>query len=126
MAYPWPSFSTILFQQAERPLAGSDTGWKRTPKRDRSANLGSATDSIVTLAIGSATRSWEAHFEPDRFDALEALVGSTDTLTDWEAPVPDSRAAYLESIEKVADVAVLCTDNVTRRKLRAKVTFISQ
>lgn len=126
MAYPWSGFASIVFTATEQPILGTDTGWKRKPVRDRNPNLGSAIDSIVTLAIGSAERSWEAHFEPERLAALEALMGSTDTLTDWISPQPDSRAAYLELVDPGQSVAMICTDGSTRRKIRAKLMFVSQ
>lgn len=125
--YPWASFGNIMWERTERPLYRTDTDWKITPVRDQSVNLGSSSDSIVTLGIGSRVRSWEMYLTPARLAAHQALIGTTDTMTDWDRPTPDSRSAYLANVEPLdRDVAVVCGDGTTLRKIRARITFITQ
>lgn len=129
MAYPQASFGDFVFRTEERPITGTDSRWRRQPRRDRNANLGTAADSVVTLALGSAERSYEAYFEPDRFAALEALIGVTDEFTDWDRPTPGTGNAYLDNVEAIREVASIYTvseTDRTRRKIRAKVSLLSQ
>jgi hypothetical protein len=126
MGYPFAGFGGFIFHEDERAISETDSRWVREPKRDRSSPLGSARDTIVTLALGSADREFEILFEPTRFAAFEALVGTTDTFTDWTRPTPDSRSAYLARAQHLTDVSVVCADNSTRRKVRARVSLISQ
>lgn len=128
MSYPWPSFSTdFLFQRDEQPIFGTDTGWARAPSYSRSRPLGSATDSIVVLAIGSAIRSFECYLSPDRFDTLEGYINTSASFTDWERPTPDSRDAFLLQITPLdPDVRVVCSDGVTRKRIRTRVDLVSQ
>lgn len=126
MAYPWPGFSTFLFEREEGPKLGSDTLWKRRTKRDQSANLGSSADSIVVLAAGSATREFELYLSPTRLSQLEALVSRTAEFCDWTRPAPDARQAFLAEIEPVEEVAVTCDDGTTQRKIRTRILLISQ
>ena len=129
MAYPFPGFGSFVFQREEWPIDGTDSGWRRSPVRDRTRNLGSAIDSIVTLAVGSAERSWEAHLEPARLAALEELISSTEDFVDWNRPTPEQRRAYLENVEPIRNVAArefVSDDNPTRRKTRVRISIISQ
>lgn len=127
MAYPWPSFEDFLFTREEQPIFGSDTGWQRDPSYARSRPLGSNIDSIVTLAIGSAIRSWECYLSPSRFTVLEALVNYSGTLTDWANPTPDSRGAFLLRVTPIDQyVSVTCSDGTTQQRVRTRVEFISQ
>jgi fructose-1,6-bisphosphatase/inositol monophosphatase family enzyme len=126
MAYPWAGFGAFLFQREEWPLPDTDTGWNRSPSINRSRPLGSATDDIVALAIGSAERSFECHLSPSRYAALEALVNTTNSFTDWSRPIPDSRSAYLAKVTQLAWVAALCSDGSTERKIRARIELVSQ
>jgi hypothetical protein len=128
VAYPWAGFGTFQFSRDEQPIFGSDTGWARPqPSYSQSRPLGSATDSIVTLAMGSAVRSYEVYLTPTRFTALEALVNTRGLHTDWNRPTPDSRQAFLASlIPQDQNVMVVCDDGVTRRRIRAVVELISQ
>lgn len=126
MAYPWPGFGSILFARDEIPIFGTDMGWQRLPSIDRARPLGSATDSIVTTAAGSATRSFEVYLSPTRLAALEALVNTTATFTDWGRPTPDSRSAFLFTLLNLERLAVKCHDGVTRQRFRVRVELISQ
>lgn len=128
MSYPWPSFgAAFLFERSEQPLYGSDLGWNsQSPTIDRRRPLGSATDSIVTLAVGSAERTFEVYLTPTRARVLEALVTTTAVLTDWEKPDPDSRAAYLLSVVRLELLKSVCFDGVTLARWRCALHFISQ
>ncbi|KKN05740.1 hypothetical protein LCGC14_1084330 [marine sediment metagenome] len=124
--FPWPGFSSILFTRDEIPIFGTDMGWQRLPSIDRTRALGSATDSIVTTAAGSATRSFEIYLSPTRLAALEALVNTTGTFTDWERPTPDSRSAFLRALLNLERLTVKCNDGTTRQRFRVRVELISQ
>ena len=130
MSYPFAGFSTLLWTREEMPLPGTDVGWVRTPSYSRVRPLGSARDSIVTLAVGSAERSWELYLTPTRLTAHEAVVNSTATLVDWDRPVPDQRSAFLTRVEPLEFVAVACRDEGalpgTARRIRTRLTFVSQ
>jgi fructose-1,6-bisphosphatase/inositol monophosphatase family enzyme len=126
MGYPWAGFSSFLFTRDEIPIFGTDMGWQRLPSIDRARPLGSATDSIVTTAAGSATRAFELYLDPTRLAALEALVNTTGTFTDWERPTPDTRSAFLRALLNLERLAVKCHDGVTRQRFRVRVELISQ
>ena len=126
MAFPFAGFSSFLFTREEIPIFGTDLGWQRLPSIDRTRPLGSATDSIVTTAAGSATRAFELYLDPTRLAALEALVNTTATFTDWERPTPDSRSAFLSTLLNLQRLAVKCHDGVTRQRFRVRVELISQ
>lgn len=129
MAYPFASFGSFLFKRTERPLPESDTRWKREqPSRDQTRPLGSNKDSIVTLALGSATRSYECLFSRDRFDAFVLLVNTTAAFTDWDRPTPGTCSAYLAAVYPVGSVAVSCVDEADKiqTRIRTRVELISQ
>lgn len=130
MSYPFAGFGTVLFSREEMPLPDTDVGWVRSPTYSRVRPLGSARDSILTLAIGSAERSWELYLTPARLAALEALLNSTATLVDWDRPVPDQRRSFLTGVEPQEFVAVACRDDAsspgTSRRIRTKLTWVSQ
>ena len=126
MTYPWAGFGAFVFQREEWPLIGTDNGWNRSPSISRSRPLGSATDDIVALAIGSAERSFECLLTPARFASLEALVNTIGTLVDWSRPTPDSRSAYLAKVSQMGWVAAICEDGQTRRKIRTRLELVSQ
>jgi len=126
MSYPFAGFGAFLFQREEWPIHGTDGGWNRSPSINRSRPLGSATDDIVALAIGSAERSFECYLTPARYASLEALVNTTGTFVDWARPTPDSRSSYLAKVTQAGWVAVLCEDGQTRRKIRTRLEFVSQ
>ena len=126
MAYPFAGFGSMLFPREEMPIFGTDMGWNRSPSLSRARPLGSATDSIVTLAIGSAVRTFELYLYPARFAQLQALVNTSAAFVDWERPTPDNRQAFLSKVEQVAWVASLCSDGTTEKKIRTRVELISQ
>ena len=126
MPYPWPSFGSFLFARDETPIWGSDQGWRRSPTYARRRPLGSATDSVLTLAIGSADRSFELYLSPSRLAILEALVNTSALFTDWERPTPDSRTALLSLVEPLEWLAVACTDGTTQKRVRVNVVLVSQ
>ena len=126
MAYPFAGFGSFLFRQDERPLDDSDTEWIASPTVQRSRALGTANDRLQTMSIGSLDRSFEMMFEPDRYSTIFAMINTTDTFTDWRRPAPDSRNARLANVRFIRNVGVLCSDGVTRRKVRALVSLISQ
>jgi hypothetical protein len=96
--YPWPSFGGFLFQKNEEALWESDAGWVPAPTYDRQKPLGSATDVITALSIGSLERTFEIVIAPDRYRALFTMLNSAAVLTDWERPIPDSRPAFLTEL----------------------------
>jgi len=127
MPYPWPSFGSFLFEEGEAPIFGTDIGWGRSLKLSQESPLGSATDSIVALAVGSAMREFECLLPPSRFTQLEALLNTAALFTDWERPAPDSRSAYLRAVEPInRTVVVNCPDGSTLRRVRTRVSLVSQ
>lgn len=126
MSYPFASFGTFLFTPDERSIEETDTHWGLSPARDTSRPLGSATDSIVTTAIGSSRRNYQAYLSPSRFASLQALMDTVADFTDWERPTPDHRNALLLSVSEVERVDVICSDGVTRRRIRAQISLVSQ
>jgi len=105
---------------------GSDSGWNLKPSYDRSTPLGSAKDSIVTLAIGSAERSFELYLSPARFSTLLALLNTQQTFTDWERPLPESRSVFVADVSQKEWVAVLCSDGTTQKRVRVGISLVSQ
>lgn len=128
MPYPWPSFGSFRFAKDERVVFDTDNGWLRQPSISEQRPLGSATSSIVTLAIGSARRTFECRLTPARFAALEALVNTTALFTDWDRPTPDSRQAFLRSVTPLdrSEVLVCRNDGSTPNTVRVRVELISQ
>lgn len=132
MPFPWPSFGGFRFLGVnERPIFRTDRGWNISITTSRQRPLGTATDSIVTLAIGSASRSFELYLTPARFATLQALVNTTALFTDWDRPDPDSRQAFLASVMQLDRTPVKVCDsngNPTRfpNRVRARVELISQ
>lgn len=68
----------------EGPEAGSDTGWNREISFSNNRNLGSQRDSVLQMALGSHTRSFNVFLTRARFLAFQALQGASVTFTDWE------------------------------------------
>ncbi len=126
MAYPFAGFGSFLFQQSERPITGTDTGWNREPSYSKSRPLGSSRDSIVTLAVGSPTRTWEAWLTPARYATLSAMLNTMGTLTDWERPTPNSYSAFLSGIQQLEWAAGECDDSGTRKRIRARLEWVGQ
>lgn len=128
MPYPWPSFGSFRFSREERAIFDTDEGWERQPAISQQRPLGSAIDSIVTLAIGSASRTFECRLTPARFTALEALLTTTALFTDWDRPTPDSRQAFLRAVTPLdrTDVLICRNDGSTPNTVRVRVELISQ
>lgn len=128
MPYPWPSFGGFRFLRNEQVLHVSDSGWSRNLALSQQKPLGSATDNIVTLAVGSAVRTFECYLTPSRFSTLEALVNTTALFTDWDRPTPDSRQAFLRRVNQVrrTDVRVCINNGGTPNSIRARVELVSQ
>lgn len=124
--YPWPSFGNFLFTRDESSLQRSDRGWNRTPSYARSRALGSASDNVVTMAVGSSERSFEVYLTPARLAVLAALVNTVAAFTDWERPTPDSRDALLMKVEQREWAAVRCSDGSTQKRIRTQVTLLEQ
>lgn len=128
MPFPWPSFGGFRFLGVdERPVFRTDSGWNRRISTSRQRPLGTATDSIVTLAVGSASRAFEVHLTPARLAILEALVNTTALFTDWERPNPDSRQAFLMAVTQLDRTVVkVCSDGGTPNRIRVRVELVSQ
>ena len=126
MAYPFAGFGSFLFRDSERPMVDTDTSWAVKPTIARSRPLGSATDNIRTMAIGSAERSFELRMDEDRYATLQALINTVGAFTDWTRPTPDSRQAYLANATIVAHVASISRTGKGHRKYRVRVELISQ
>lgn len=125
MGYPWPSFGGFLFQRDETVIWGTDAGWEKAPTYNRQRPLGTSSDVITTLAIGSSERTFEAVFTVERFTALEGLLNTKAVFTDWGRPLPDSRNAFLSEVVPIEDVISYFPDGVPKRKRRARLTFVS-
>lgn len=87
-----------MFRREETALPETDAGWALAPSYSRQRPLGSATDVITTLAIGSAERAFECFLTPNRFKSLEFMLNTKALFTDWEKPIPDSRMAFLSEV----------------------------
>lgn len=127
MAYPWPGFGSFLFNADERPAHDDDTDWVVNITAAKNRALGALTDSITLLSLGSKTREFSVYLTSDRLVTLQALVGQTATFCDWKRPTPDSRQAFLESVQQ--DAVVMRTSNSRglstsdqRRKVRIALT----
>lgn len=128
MSYPWASVgASFLFKRDEQPIFGTDLGWLRDPSYNRARPLGTAIDSIVTLAIGSSVRQFECYLSPTRYTQLEALQNTADSFTDWDRPTPNSQQAFLARISALdRDVVVTCSDGSTQKRIRTLVELVSQ
>ncbi len=129
MSYPWPSFGGFHFQKNERPIPKSDSGWNVVLSVTEQRPLGTATSSIVVMAVGSQRRRFECYLSPNRFATLQALLNTTAAFTDWDRPTPNSRQAFLRSVVQLDRTPVLesrCPDGVTPNSVRARVELVSQ
>ena len=125
--FPWASFGTFNFQRNERPIWGSDSGWNRKPSVSQQRPLGSAIDSIVTLAVGSSVRVFECYLTPARFATFQALMNSTADFTDWDRPTPTSISAYLHAVEQVdRTIQRTCDAGTDPKTVRVRVGLVSQ
>ena len=116
-------FGGFTFTAEESPAPGADSGWLAELKLDRNSPLGSARDSIVTLAVGSATRALELYLTLARYAALRALVNTVAIFTDWEA-APDSRSAFLAGVNPVDYAGPWAGE--AANTIRVRVELISQ
>lgn len=125
--YPWPSFGGFLMKREEHIIYGTDTGWVLTPNYQRTRPLGTSTDVIITLSIGSKERSFEVNLSLARYNQLEAMVNTTALFTDWNRPIPDSRQAFLASVSPVdPEVVSYKPEGIYNRKIRTKITLVTQ
>lgn len=123
--YPWPSFGGFSFRKEEHAIYGTDAGWTNAPTYARNRPLGSDSDVITALSIGSAERTFEIILTPERFAALFNLLNTKGLFTDWERPIPDSRQAFLSELVPLANVISSDTRATAQRKRHCRVTFIS-
>ena len=129
MSYPWPSFGGFHFQRTEVPIQRSDSGWNVVLSVAEQRPLGSATSSILVMAVGSQRRRFECYMAPDRFATLQALLNTTAAFTDWDSPTPNSRQAFLRSVIQVDRTPILesrCPAGVTPNSVRVRVELVSQ
>lgn len=126
MAAPWAGFGGMQFNKEEHAIWGTDPGWNNAPKISRTSPLGSATDVMTALAIGSRDRVFEMFLTPARFEALRSLINTTGLFTDWERPIPDSRQAFLVNVESMENVISSDTHATKQRKIHTRVTLVSQ
>lgn len=124
--YPWPSLGGFLFQSSEHSIYGLDSGWSLSPSYSRQKPLGSATDVATTIAIGSRERSFELNLTVARFNALESLINTSVSFTDWNRPVPDSRNVFVaEVVPTISEQTSYIPGGIAQRKIRARVTLIT-
>lgn len=125
MPFPFAGFGGFLFRREEHSIWGTDVGWALTPAYNRTRILGSSTDVITTLSIGSAERTFELNLTPERFAALQSLLNTSGLFTDWGRPSPDSRMAFLSDVTPLEDI--ISNDHLltSQRKRRARVTLVS-
>jgi hypothetical protein len=127
-----------LFRREEQAIWETDSGWALSPNYSRQRPLGTGTDVVTTLSIGSAERSFEVMLAPDRFRALQSLINTKATFTDWRRPIPDSRMAFLTEVTPLADVVATDAKErvpeatngafstvVTQRRRRTRLTFLT-
>lgn len=127
MPYPWPSFGSFQFNASERPPIDGDTGWVVGITAQKGRALGALTDSVTVMALGSRTRNLEIYLAEDRLAELQALVGTTAAFCDWTRPTPDSRQAFLESVEQGNELIRVgnfrgLSQSDQRRKVRVSLT----
>ena len=126
MPGPWASFGGFKFKADEKPIYGTDAGWGRSPKYARQSILGSSTDVMTALSIGSAERSFEMLLTPRRFDQLEMLLNSRALFTDWRRPEPDARMSFLAELIPTESVfsSNSCQENAWQKR-RVRITIVS-
>lgn len=117
------SLGGFTFATDEQPPPEADTGWVTTLKLDRVSPLGSAKDSIVTLAVGSATRAFEVWLTLARYATLAGLVNTVVSFTDWEA-VPNTRNAFVAGVNPVDYSGPWSGE--TGNMVRVRVELVSQ
>lgn len=125
MPYPWPSFGGFVFRREEHIIWGTDVGWAESPSYSRQRPFGSETDSIISLAIGSAERQFEINLTPTRMAALRLMLNARALLTDWARPTPDSRMAFLTEITPLEEVISFSREATAARKYRVRLAFVS-
>lgn len=125
MPYPWPSYGGFRFKRDENAIWGTDNGWALAPNYNRQRPLGSASDVITTLSIGSAERTFECYLTIERFNALQGLLNTKALFTDWARPTPDSRQAFLSEVTPVEESFGIKPDGLVKRKRRVRITFVS-
>lgn len=123
--YPWPSFGGFQFTRAETAIFGTDQGWALTPSYSRSRPLGSSTDVITTLSIGSADRTFECYLTQDRFTILLSLLNTKALFTDWKRPTPDSRSAFLSEVTQIDEGYSQVYTGPAKRLIRTRIVLIS-
>lgn len=125
--YPWPSIGGFLFKREEHIIFGTDSGWISSPNYQRSRPLGTATDVIITLSIGSKERTFEVNLSLTRYNQLEAMLNTTALFTDWARPIPDSRQAFVASVTiSDPELASYKPTGIYGRKIRTKITLVTQ
>jgi hypothetical protein len=117
------AFGGFTFATDEGPAPGTDTGWANQLSLDRARPLGSARDSIVTLAVGSATRAFQVSLTLARYAVLLAMINTVATFTDWES-VPDVRSAFLAGVTPVDQATPWSGE--TGNRIAVRVELISQ
>lgn len=126
MPFPWPSFGSYLFRKTEQPVWGTDVGWVNSPTTSRNRPVGSTSDVITAISIGSAERTFELWMSVTRYENLRGLMNTRALFTDWLRPIPNSRNAYLADVIPVSDGFSYdpFEDRTVRKKL-VRVTLIT-
>jgi hypothetical protein len=129
MPYPWPSFGTFQFNATEKPSIEDDSGWVVSITAAKGRALGAVSDSITVMALGSRTRNFSIYLAEDRLAQLQALIGSVAAFCDWSRPTPDSRNAFLDTVEQ-GDAIIRVGNSrglsLSDQRRKVRVTLTSQ
>lgn len=140
MPYPWPSLGGFIFKKDEQAIFESDTYWLLAPGYSRQRPLGTDSEVITTLSIGSSERSFEVNLTPSRYKSLENMINSKVPFTDWTRPIPETRMVFISEVSIVQEV--FSTRSMrqqlvggtnggggtynTERRFRARIVLVSQ
>lgn len=125
MGYPFPSLGGFNFYRYETAIYGSDTNWAKSPSYNSQRPLGSATNVSIALAIGSSERSFDVYLTQERFNALESLINTRVTFTDWKRPTPDSRVVFVTQVTPAEEGWSFKPTDRANRKIRTRVSLVT-
>ena len=125
--YPWPSFGSFLFKKEETAHWETDAGWVLAPTFAQARPIGSTTDNILAISIGSAVRTFEVNLTYARFNELLGRLNTTAVFTDWDRPLPTSRSAFLQEVTPLERLIHQSpSSGKFEPEFRVRITLVSQ
>lgn len=111
MPYPFPSFGTFLF--TENREADTDTWWNRESQatfRRFLSDFPNDLSYVRPTQRGNGVRSFEIQMTLDRVIMLQNSYQNTlADFTDWQRPTPDSRYAWLKTVQVLPEPVKIST-----------------